>query len=332
MRRAFITGISGQDGSYLADKLVAEGMDIHGLIRGWDADSTTLHARYPGITLHDGDLSDTEGVRALIRELEPDEIYNLAGISSVAQSWEIPVLTGEITGIAVAGILDAALHLQESSGKEVRVFQASSSEMFGNPANSPQNESTPLAPNSPYGAAKAYAHHMIQVYRARGLPVSSGIFYNHESPRRPETFVTRKITASAARIAAGKQDVLELGSLDVERDWGWAPDYVEAMVLAMRHESSDDYVIATGVAHSVAHFVSIAFASVGIDDWESYVRVNSDFVRTSEIASMLGDSTKAHAVLGWQPTKHFDEIVKVMVDTDVRLVADAAELAGTVES
>ncbi len=189
-------------------------------------------------------------VAGLIAELEPDEIYNLAGITSVAQSWSIPVETGIVTGIAVAGILDAALKLTER-GTPVRVFQASSSEIFGVPTESPQTEATPISPSSPYGAAKAYAAAMVDIYRSRGLAVSSCILYNHESPRRPETFVTRKITASAARIAAGLQDSLELGNLDVERDWGWAPDYVDAIVLATRHGNGDDYVIATGESHSV---------------------------------------------------------------------------------
>lgn len=323
MTTALITGISGQDGSYLADRLVAEGSEIHGLIRGWDRDSLALSARYPQITLHDGDLADVAGVARLIREVEPDEIYNLAGISSVAQSWEIPVLTGEITGIAVAGILDAALHLTESLGRPVRVFQASSSEMFGSPAISPQTESTPLAPTSPYGAAKVYAHNMVTVYRARGLAVSSCIFYNHESPRRPETFVTRKITASAARIAAGQQDFLELGSLDVERDWGWAPDFVDAMLRATRHDRADDYVIATGVSHTVAHFVAVAFSAVGIDDWKSVVHVNPAFVRANEITSMLGDSSKAKETLGWAPTVDFATLVELMVREDVRIAAES---------
>ncbi|MBG6106750.1 GDP-mannose 4,6-dehydratase [Frigoribacterium sp. CG_9.8] len=324
MTRAFITGISGQDGSYLADRLVEEGAEIHGLIRGWDKESVALSKQYPGITLHDGDLADASGLSQLIHEVAPDEIYNLAGISSVAQSWEIPVITGEITGIAVAGILDAALDLNRKTGSRVRVFQASSSEMFGTPSQSPQTESTPLTPTSPYGAAKVYAHHMVQVYRSRGLDVSSCIFYNHESPRRPETFVTRKITASAARIAVGQQDFLELGSLDVERDWGWAPDYVDAMMRATRHEESGDYVIATGVRHTVAHFVSVAFAAAGIADWESVVRVNPAFVRTAEISSMLGDSSKARDVLGWKPTVELNELVAIMVREDMRLIRESS--------
>ena len=316
MTRAFITGISGQDGSYLADRLVGESVEVHGLIRGWDADAHALHARHPAITLHEGDLADPALVAALIAELKPDEIYNLAGITSVAQSWSIPVETGIVTGIAVAGILDAALKLTER-GTPVRVFQASSSEIFGVPTESPQSETTPISPNSPYGAAKAYAAAMVEIYRARGLAVASCILYNHESPRRPESFVTRKITASAARIAAGLQDSLELGNLDVARDWGWAPDYVDAIVLATRHGSGDDYVIATGQSHTIREFVEAAFTAAGVADWERYVSINPEFVRPAEINTMLGGASKARAVLGWQPTVDFATLVTRMVEADV---------------
>jgi GDPmannose 4,6-dehydratase len=323
MTIAFITGISGQDGSYLADRLLDEGVEIHGLIRGWDDDSNVLHERHPGIELHVGDLADPSVVSAFILDLQPDEIYNLAGISSVAQSWQMPVLTGEITGIAVTSVLDAADKLNAKTGRSVRVLQASSSEIFGKPANSPQTEQTPIAPTSPYGAAKAYAHHIVQVYRARGLGVSSCILYNHESPRRPETFVTRKITASVARIAAGQQDVLELGTLDVERDWGWAPDYVDAMVRTIRHKVSDDFVIATGQTHTVRNFVEAAFAIVGISDWQPLVKVSDFLARPTEISSMRGDSSKARAELGWQPSVDFSTLVELMVNEDVRLITES---------
>jgi GDPmannose 4,6-dehydratase len=324
MTRVFVTGISGQDGSYLADLLTAEDAEIHGLLRDWDDDARAVAARHPHVQFHVGDLADASVVSGLIQDLDPDEIYNLAGISSVAQSWQLPTLTGQITGVAVATILDAALRLSERRGTPVRVLQASSSEIFGQPTVSPQSETTPIAPNSPYGAAKAYAHHMVRMFRARGLAVSSCILYNHESPRRPEAFVTRKITASAARIAAGVQDVLELGALDVERDWGWAPDYVRAMVLAVRHSDSDDYVISTGTAHTVADFVTAAFAAVGITDWSALVRVNPDFVRPTEISSMIGDSRKAAAALGWHPTVDFTTLVERMVAEDVELVRSRA--------
>jgi GDPmannose 4,6-dehydratase len=328
MTRAFITGISGQDGSYLADRLVGESVDVHGLIRGWDADAHALHARHPGITLHEGDLANPALVAGLIADLQPDEIYNLAGITSVAQSWSIPVETGIVTGIAVAGILDAALTLSER-GTSVRVFQASSSEIFGVPTESPQSETTPISPNSPYGAAKAYAATMVDIYRSRGLAVASCILYNHESPRRPESFVTRKITASAARIAAGLQDSLELGNLDVERDWGWAPDYVDAIVRATRHGSGDDYVIATGQSHSIREFAEAAFSAAGISDWERYVSINPEFVRPAEISTMLGDASKAREQLGWTPTVDFATLVTRMVEADVAsIAADADGTAG----
>jgi GDPmannose 4,6-dehydratase len=223
------------------------------------------------------------------------------------------VLTGQVTGIAVAALLEAAAR----APGEVRVLQASSSEIFGNPAVAPQDESTPLDPSSPYGAAKAYAHRMAQLARGRGRFVATAILYNHESPRRPETFVTRKITAAAARIAHGLQEVLELGDLTVERDWGWAPDYVDAMVQAVRHEEPDDYVVATGESHTVAEFVQAAFAAAGIDDWRSRVRVNPDFIRPAEISRMRGDASRAREVLGWAPTVSFDELVARMVEHDL---------------
>ncbi len=322
MTRAFITGISGQDGSYLADRLAEEGAEIHGLIRSWDDDARALQERHPAIILHEGDLGDADRLRALVAELSPREIYNFAGISSVAQSWRDPVLTGQVTGVAVAALLEAAQELPEG----VRFFQASSSEIFGNPPTSPQDESTPIAPNSPYGAAKAYAHRMAGMYRARGLFVTTGILYNHESPRRPEAFVTRKITAAAARISLGLQDVLELGDLSVERDWGWAPDYVDAVLRAMRHDTPADYVIATGESHTVQDFVDAAFRAAGVDPADR-VRVNPEFIRPAEISEMRGDATRAREELGWRPTVGFDELVARMVEHDLEL----ARVAGSEE-
>jgi GDPmannose 4,6-dehydratase len=322
MTRVFITGISGQDGSYLTDRFSAEGTEVHGLVRPGDAEARVLRERHPDVMFHEGDLADAAGLAALVASIEPDEIYNFAGITSVAQSWANPVETGIVTGIAVAGILEAAHRLSEASGRSVRVFQASSSEIFGSPAESPQTERTPISPTSPYGAAKAYAHSMVAIYRSRGLAVSSCILYNHESPRRPETFVTRKITASAARIAAGLQQTLELGSLDIARDWGWAPDYVDAIIRATRHTVSGDYIVATGESHTIAEFVAAAFAVLGIDDWRPYVTINEAFVRPTEISRMLGDSTLARTELGWRPTVTFEQLVARMVESDVQLIAD----------
>lgn len=317
MAIALITGITGQDGSYLADRLVAEGTEVHGIVRSFDGDSESLLLRHPRIALHGCDLADADGLGRVIDELEPDEVYNLAGISSVAQSWQIPVETGLINGVAVAAILEASWQLAKRTGKQVRVLQASSSEIFGEPAETPQTETTRIQPTSPYGAAKAYAHNLVRVYRARGLGASTCILYNHESPRRPETFVTRKITAAAARISLGMQEVLELGDMEVLRDWGWAPDYVDAMVRATRHPTPDDYLIATGEQHSVEEFVVAAFAAAGILDWRTRVRTNAEFVRPVEINRMLGNASKARSVLGWRPSVDFVDLVSRMVEADL---------------
>ncbi|WP_029138219.1 GDP-mannose 4,6-dehydratase [Nakamurella lactea] len=310
--RVLITGITGQDGGYLAEQLSNDGAEIHGLVRDGDEAASGLLQRLPQAQLHTGDLTDTEGMRDLLRVLKPSEVYNLAGISSVAQSWEQPTLTAEVTGVAVAVLLQTAWQLTES-GNPVRFVQASSAEMFGNPQRSPQNESTPIAPVSPYGAAKAYAHHLVGVYRARGLHACSLILYNHESPRRPSSFVTRKITQAAARIAGGDTEQLALGNLDARRDWGWAPDYVDAMVRAARHAVPGDYVIATGVEHTVRDFVAAAFVAAGIDDWNQYVRVDPRFFRPVDAVEQIGDPSKAGQLLGWAPTVPFDEIVARMV-------------------
>ena len=316
-RTAFVTGISGQDGGYLAERLLAEGGAVHGLIR--DADERQrLDEALPGVRLHVGDLTDQDRIVGLIGEIDPDEVYNLAGISSVAQSWADPVGTGLVSGVAAVGILHAAHRHREATGRDVRVVQASSAEIFGNPATSPQDESTPVAPITPYGAAKAYAHTMAGVFRSRGLFAATVVLYNHESPRRPATFVTRKITQGAALIARGEQDELRLGNLDARRDWGWAPDYVDAMVRAARHDGAGDYVIATGRAHSVREFVAAAFARAGIDDWESCVVVDPAFVRPVDAVELVGDAGRARRELGWAPTVDFDELVGRMVDADLR--------------
>lgn len=313
---AFVTGITGQDGGYLTERLLAEGVAVHGLVHGRDEHASVLLERCPQAVLHEGDLSDAARINALIAELRPDEVYNLGGISSVAFSWQQPVLTGQVSGLGAVTVLDACWRLQQDTGRPVRVLQASSAEIFGNPEQAPQNELTPLRPGTPYGAAKAYAHQMTSIFRSRGLAASAVILYNHESPRRPETFVTRKITAAAARIAAGRQDSLSLGNLDARRDWGWAPDYVEAMMLAVRHSQPDDYVIATGTSHTVADFVAAAFEAAGVPDWQSRVEVDESFVRPVDAAEQRGDASKARAVLGWAPTRDFAAIVAAMVEAD----------------
>lgn len=316
-RTAFVTGVSGQDGGYLAEQLLGQGTAVHGLIR--DAgERDRLREALPGAEVHVGDLTDQARIAELIAQVGPDEIYNLAGISSVAQSWADPVGTGRVSGLAAAGILHAAHQHREATGQDVRVVQASSAEIFGNPATSPQDETTPLAPITPYGAAKAYAHTMAGVLRSRGLFASTVVLYNHESPRRPPQFVTRKITQGAALIARGEQDELRLGNLDARRDWGWAPDYVDAMVRAARHDVAGDYVVATGQSHSVRDFVAAAFARAGIDDWAKYVVVDPAFVRPVDAVELVGDPGKARRELGWTPTVDFDELVGRMVDADLR--------------
>jgi GDPmannose 4,6-dehydratase len=316
MTRAFVTGLSGQDGGYLAEQLLGEGVEVHALAHPDERAPDT-----PGVQLHPGDLTDIELTRRLVLDLAPDEIYNLAGLSSVARSWQQPDLTGQVNGLAAAGLLESAWQTQEASGRPVRFVQASSAEIFGEPASSPQDEDTPVRPINPYGVAKAYAHLAVGVYRRRGLHAVSAILYNHESPRRPAQFVTRKITATVAAIARGQADTLALGNLDARRDWGWAPDYVDALVRAARADAPSDYVVATGIAHSVRDFVAAAFARAGITDWESRVVVDPAFVRPADASELVGDSSRARQLLGWAPTVGFDELVGRMVDRDLELVA-----------
>lgn len=319
---ALITGVTGQDGTLLARRLVAEGVQVHGLAHS--AADRDAWSGPQGVQVHVGDLTDTAGIEALVRDVAPDEVYNLAGISSVAFSWDHPVLTGAVTGLGAVGVYEAARRAQEATGRAVRVVQASSAEIFGVPDRSPQDESTPVRPVSPYGAAKAYAHQMAAVYRSRGVHVATCVLYNHESPLRPEAFVTRKITAAAARIAAAGGGSLTLGNTDARRDWGWADDYVDALVRAVRHTEADDFVVATGRTHSVAEFVAAAFARVGIDDWQEHVETDPRFVRPVDPGEIVGDASRARQVLGWTPTVAFEEIVGRMVDHDVALLQEGS--------
>jgi len=314
---ALVTGITGQDGSYLLERLLADGVEVHGMVRAGGVLPPEVRNALPQIKLHGGDLADGQRLAALVAEVAPDEIYNLGGISSVAASWREPALTGAVNGVAVAHLLEAAWQLQESDGRRVSFVQASSAEIFGQPATSPQDEDTPVAPTNPYGAAKAYAHHMVGIFRARGLAASSCIMFNHESPRRPPTFVTRKITQAAARIARDGSGKIILGNLEVRRDWGWAPDYVDALVRAAHHDGGGDFVIATGQAHSVAEFATTALARVGITDWERWVETDTQFFRPVDATEFVGDSSKARRDLGWQPTVNFTDIVGEMVDRDL---------------
>lgn len=325
MRRALITGITGQDGGYLAARLLGEGVEVHGLVHRADSSVPELLDRLPGLALHRGDLGEHAGLVQIIEEIAPDEVYNLAGISSVAFSWEQPVLTAELSGVAAAVIFDAAWHLQERTGRRVNCLQASSAEIFGRAGATLLDESTPVQPVNPYGAAKAFAHHMAGVYRARGLHVSSCILFNHESPRRPTSFVTRKITATAARIAHEGHGALRLGNLDARRDWGWAPDYVDAMIRAARHAVADDYVIATGETHSVLEFAEAALRRAGIGDaWRDHIEVDPTLLRPTDAPVQVGDASKARRTLGWAPTVPFEEIVGLMVDHDLELLRGTA--------
>jgi GDPmannose 4,6-dehydratase len=313
VRSALITGITGQDGGYLAEQLTAEGASVHGLVR--PGEDVPKHLE--GVRTHEVDLSDEQGLRRVLQACAPDEVYNLVGVSSVGLSWEQPTLTAEVNGTFVARLLQLAWQEQERRGRALAFVQASSAEIFAGATGSPQDETTPVRPRSPYGAAKAFAHHLVQVFRGRGLHASNAILYNHESPRRPATFVTRKITQTAAAIAAGRADELVLGNLEATRDWGWAPDYVDALVRAARHAVPDDYVIATGQGRTVRDFVATAFARAGVANWEPLVRSDRAFVRPVDAVELVGDASKARATLGWAPRVPFEEVVGRMVDADL---------------
>lgn len=313
---ALVTGVTGQDGSYLAEQLVAEGWLVHGTVRLGEAVPTYVAALGDALVLHELDLRDAERLTALLTDAQPDEVYNLAGISSVTQSWQQPVLTAQVNGVAVAGLLEGVRALQEHLGRRVRLLQASSAELFAGSKSAPQDETTAVTPRSPYGASKALAHHLCQVYRSVDVHAATVVLYNHESPRRPASFVTRKIAQTVAAIGDGAAQDLVLGNLSPRRDWGWAPEYVDAMVRAVRHDQPDDFVVATGVGHSVEEFVAAAFAHVGIEDWRPLVRTDSAFARSVDPVELVGDPSKAARVLGWRPRVGFAEIVGRMVDAD----------------
>lgn len=317
MRTAFITGIAGQDGSYLAEQLVAEGTAVHGLVHPNDNVLAELAALGGAVTLHRGDVAHAEDMEALINHVKPDEVYNLAAISSVAASWERPIDVTRVNAMAVAQLLDTLRRADDHSGRRTRFVQASSAEIFAGSGEVPQTEQTPIWPLSPYGASKAYAHNLVQVYRNAGMLATNAILYNHESPRRPPSFVTRKITSTVAAIAQGRAERLTLGNLDAQRDWGWAPDYVAGLVLAARHDHAGDYVFATGQAHSVADFVSAAFAHVGIDDWHGLVEVDPSFSRPTDSAVLVGLPMRAERELGWRAEVGFSALVARMVDADL---------------
>jgi GDPmannose 4,6-dehydratase len=316
-RTALITGITGQDGSYLADLLLEKGYDVHGMVR---RSSTETFQRLEHIrdqlTLHTGDLLDQRSMGDVMRECEPDEIYNLAAMSFVAASWTQPVLTAEFTGVGVTRMLEAMREVVP----EARFYQASSSEMFGMVREVPQSETTPFYPRSPYGVAKAYGHFITVNYReSYDLFACSGILFNHESARRGLEFVTRKVTHGAAAIKLGLSDELALGNLEAERDWGYAADYVEAMWLMLQQDEPDDFVVATGEKHSVRELVDIAFDQAGVDP-EPHVCIDPHFLRPAEVEHLVGDYAKARERLGWEPRTSFEELVRMMVDADVELL------------
>jgi GDPmannose 4,6-dehydratase len=313
-QRALITGITGQDGSYLAELLLEKGYEVHGMVRRSSEEKfeRISHLR-ERVTLHPGDLLDQFSIVSLLDTLHPDEVYNLGAQSFVPTSWNQPVLTGEFTALGVTKMLEAIRHTYPAA----RFYQASSSEMFGKVRETPQTEQTPFYPRSPYGVAKAYGHHITVNYReSYGLFAVSGILFNHESPRRGLEFVTRKVTFGAARIKLGLQQRLGLGNLDAQRDWGYAADYVEAMWRMLQQEEPDDYVIATGEAHTVREVCEVAFARVGLD-WKEHVHVDPLFVRPAEVDLLVGNNSKAKAKLGWKPRVHFEELIKMMVDSDL---------------
>ncbi len=319
MPSALITGITGQDGLYLAELLLAKGYDVYGLIRGQNNPKFDLVRRVvPDVRLLTGDLTDLSSLLRALESSQPQEFYNLGAISFVAYSWENARVTSEVTGLGVLNALEAVRLYSQGDVSKVRVDQASSSEMFGKVQHVPQSESTLLWPRSPYGVAKVYGHYMTINYReSYGLHASSGILFNHESPRRGPEFVTRKVSQAVARISLGLQDGIVMGNLDARRDWGFAGDYVDAMWRMLQQDQADDYVISTGETHSIRELLAVAFHRVGIDDWEPLVTQDPRFLRPAEVDLLIGDASKARDTLGWAPAVGFSDLVEMMVDNDL---------------
>ncbi|MBE3603926.1 GDP-mannose 4,6-dehydratase [bacterium] len=324
---ALITGVTGQDGSYLAEFLLNKGYEVHGVVRRSSSFATGridhLHHGAAGgkspLQLHYGDLGDGTGLRRIIEQVLPDEVYNLAAQSHVRISFDQPEYTADVVGLGTLRLLEAVRDHNQRHGRKIRFYQAGSSEMFGEVAEIPQRETTPFHPRSPYACAKCYAHWQTVNYReAYGLFACNGILFNHESPRRGENFVTRKITRSATRIKLGLQDKLTLGNLDARRDWGFAGDYVEAMWLMLQQERPDDFVVATGETHSVREFLELTFARLGLDP-ARHVEFDPRFMRPAEVDILIGDSSKAKRILGWEPKIRFRQLVEMMVDADLEL-------------
>jgi GDPmannose 4,6-dehydratase len=319
MPRALITGITGQDGLYLAEYLAAKGYEVFGMVRGQSNPKIPIVENLiPSIQLLEGDLRDLSSLIGVLETAQPDEIYNLGAISFVGLSFKQPELTGDITAMGVLRMLEAVRIYQQRSMDGVRFYQASSSEMFGTSSESPQNENTPFHPRSPYGVAKVFGHYLTQNYReSYDIWACSGILFNHESPRRGVEFVTRKVTRAVARIALGRQKNISVGNMEVSRDWGFAGDYVHAMWLMLQQDQPDDYVIATGKPHSIRDLLQLAFQHVGIDDWQPYVVQDARFFRPADVSLLVGDASKARTELGWQPQIDFQQLIEMMVDADL---------------
>jgi len=326
---ALITGVTGQDGSYLTELLLKKGYEVHGVMRRASTFNTgRLERIYEDphveggrrLELHYGDLADANTIRKLIYKIQPDEIYNLGAQSHVRVSFDIPEYTANITGLGTLRMLEAIKDFEDHTGKKVKFYQASSSEMFGS-APAPQNEQTPFQPRSPYGISKVFAFHTAKNYRdAYGIFAVNGILFNHESPRRGETFVTRKITRGIARILAGLDTKIYLGNLEAKRDWGYAPEYVEAAWLMMQQEEPDDYVIGTSESHSVKEFLEAAFKHAGVSNWQDYIGIDPRYYRPTEVENLVADARKAKEKLGWKPKITFHDLVRIMVDHDIRAI------------
>lgn len=317
-KTALITGINGMDGSHLADLLLTKGYKVYGMERRSSSKNRVNTSHLEGkITFINGDLTDQNSIVRVLNESHPDEIYNIGAMSFVGESWNTPENTGDVNGLGVLRMLEAI----RETGSPARFYQASTSEMFGKIQENPAKETTPFYPRSPYGVAKLYGHWITKNYReSYNMFACSGILFNHESERRGHEFVTRKITDGVAKIHLGLSDHITLGNLDAERDWGYAPDYVEAMWMILQQDTPDDYVIATGVTKSIREFLDIAFNHIGISDWGKYIKQDPRFIRPAEVDYLKGDYTKAQEKLGWKPTTSFEDLVKVMVENDINLL------------
>jgi GDPmannose 4,6-dehydratase len=329
MKRALVTGITGQDGRFLAQFLAAKGYQVFGLVRGQNNPKGQMVIdETPSLELVDGDLRDLSSLIAAVEQVQPDEVYNLGAISFVPLSWKQAELTSEITGLGVLRMLEAVRIVGGSERNPIRFYQASSSEMFGKVRESPQTELTPFHPRSPYGVAKVFGHHMTVNYReSYGLHATSGILFNHGSEKRGIEFVERKITTSLARIKLGLQDSLSLGNLDSARDWGYAGDYVEAMWLMLQQDEPDDYIIASGETHTIRECLDVAFRAAGIDDWSPYVQKDPRFERPAEVDLLIGDASKARSRLGWRPRMSFEALITMMYESDLAAERAQAEIA-----